>query len=238
MPKTPSKKPPDPNAPTPGTAPKGRSAAASAVCLSDGEWDGLISTFRREDIVVEALKYVKDTKAILDVDALEQELKGYLVYRSKKSAALRKIVPETLETALDVLHEIMHFKDRTTSMWIELRRLQARLSDYFEAASSKILIKRDVQSLRSEAQRTAVVNAVLKRLNRRMALVDNLIDMCENVSRSLYQTYQSIDLAIDIVKVMTFKRPDPNYVPDADIAKGTTRTGIAKQHTKIGRRMV
>lgn len=223
---------PNPNAPVPGA----RARTTTMTALSDAEWDGLVATYKREDIVKEAVQYVKDTKRSLDVEALEQELKRYLVYSEKKNAGSRKILPETLETALEVMHEIMHYKDRTSSMWIELRRLQTRLNHYYNAASSRILIKRDVQNLRSEGQRTAVVNAVLYKLTKRIDLVDNLIEMCEHVSRSLYQTYQSIDLAIDIVKIMIYRRPDPNYVPDAEHSK--TRTGINKVSTKTNRSMV
>lgn len=194
--------------------------------VDDSEWQKRIADFRKDATIADALSLAQHPRFKIKPDDLIHELRGYLVYANRNKAEARKIRVETLETALDVLHEMLVYKDRTGTMQMELASARAQLGSLYEACSTDLSLRKSVMGLRTVGDRGAVVEQVLQKIRRRLDRIDTVLDACEMVTKSLRETYNMLYLQIEIVKLIVYKRPDGA----AQMVQTTTSRGTTVRH--------
>jgi len=169
--------------------------------------------FRSDPLVAMAIERVEKEMAFRLDDSLHRELDTYFVASLPTATGEKRSLPTRLsrdsdfEVVIGTLEDIQAKRDRVTQILLSLQSFRARITDLFEIIEGHLYKRKEIQELKSEYMRTAVVHSIVPELQQRISNVKVLIDKCDLIVRNLDKTYYTIATMLEAARFYMRMKP-------------------------------
>lgn len=171
--------------------------------LKEDVWLVRVSEYREEPVIEKAVNSAKKFKIDL---SLVKELATYFPHLDGDERQVKQIRgPADLGVGLEVADKMLVIKDRASHIILVNENYQGRLERLHSIVRSHVLSKREVMSLKNDAQRSAIVALVCPEIEERISRVKRVLDAAHRVVSNTNQSYNILKTQVEIIKEMMYE---------------------------------
>lgn len=159
-----------------------------------------IEEYRQEPVVAKILATLSKPQFILDSTSIAEELSKCI---SASHPALRS--EDDIPAVDEALKRTQGFRDRVTEIQLRLGEMNYLLTKLYNVGESHLLMKEEIQGMRSYEIRNAYITDTLRELYEKIQEVKSLLERCELVVKNLKAAYDTMYTQHEVLKTRLYR---------------------------------
>ena len=166
-------------------------------------WSARVLEYREEDAIANSIASASKIRVDL---SLIKELRRYFPHLDKGDKNVKTIRgPADLPRGLDAAEEMLYIKDRSNYILLVYENYKGRLERLQSIVRSTLLAKREIQGLKNEGQRNAILELTIPEVEENLSRVKRVLSAATRIVSNTNQSYNILKTQVDIIKEMMYE---------------------------------